>query len=104
MDTIWHITPDGTPATPGAEPFVHASFSAQLAGTLEVHFEGVPAVVLLRLDPQSLGERLVVEPSRDGMDFPHIYGEIRADDVLETVTLRRPEPGQAFDLGPVSGR
>lgn len=102
-ETIWHITPDGTPATRGAEPFVHASFTAQLAGTLQVHFEGVPRVVLLRLDRAALGERLVIEPSRDGMDFPHVYGEIEAGDVLERVEITR-GPDGAFDLSTVAGR
>ncbi len=98
---IWHITRDGTPARPGTAPgserFVHCSFSEQLAGTLALHFAGVEQVVLLRLDPARLGTRLVLEPSRDGALFPHVYGEIEAADILESVTLRRGADGR-FDL------
>ena len=94
-ETIWHITLDGSPATlvPGGEPFIHASFTRQLAETLKVHYPDAARVVLLRLDPGQLGERLVEEPSRGGQLFPHIYGEIEDADVLERVTLERDAAG-----------
>ncbi len=100
--TIWHITLDGQPARPGAEGFVHASFTPQLAGTLALHYPRAPAVVLLRLDEASLGARLVVEPSRGGQLFPHIYGEVLPGDVLERVPLTRGADG-AFDLSALDG-
>jgi len=87
VETIWHITLDGTPAVLGGEGFVHASFTSQLAGTLSVHYSGARSIVLLRLDPLALGERLVVEPSRDDALFPHIYGELLDSDILESRTL-----------------
>ena len=97
MDTIWHLTLDGTPARLGDEGFVHASLTRQLAGTLEVHFAGVDRIVLLRLDPEALGDALVFEPSRGGDDFPHVYRELTDVDVLERRELTR-APGGAFDL------
>ena len=97
METIWHITVDGSPASPGDEGFVHASFTSQLAETLDVHYPDAAAVVLLRLDPESLGERLVVEPSRGDALFPHIYGELVAADVLERREARRGADGR-FEL------
>ena len=95
---IWHITLDGTPARPGAEGFVDISFTEQLAGTLALHFPRAPSVVLLRLDEAALGKRLVVEPSRGGAMFPHVYGEIGPGDVVESVTVRRSVTGD-FALG-----
>ena len=97
METIWHITLDGSPAVPGDEGFVHASFTSQLAGTLEVHYPDAPTIVLLRLDPAALGERLVVEPSRGGALFPHVYGEVEPGDVTARVALLRRDDG-SFDL------
>ncbi|MCB9897438.1 MAG: DUF952 domain-containing protein [Planctomycetes bacterium] len=99
-ETIWHITRDGTPAVPGAEPFVHASFTSQLAETLALHFVGVDEVVLLRLDSAALGARLVCEPSRGGALFPHVYGRIEPSDVLGRVRVARGADG-AFDLAPL---
>lgn len=96
-ETIYHLTRDGTPALPGDEGFVHASFRSQLAGTLAVHFAGAAHVELLRLDPRALGARLVVEPSRGGRMFPHIYGEIEPADVVSRHPLARDAHG-AFDL------
>jgi uncharacterized protein (DUF952 family) len=94
VETIWHITLDGTPAVPGDEGFVHASFTSQLAGTLAVHYAGARSIVLLRLDPTSLGERLVVEPSRDDALFPHICGELVDSDILETRALESGPEGR----------
>ncbi|GJM21581.1 MAG: hypothetical protein DHS20C15_14960 [Planctomycetota bacterium] len=97
MDTIWHLTVDGTPAAPGPEGFVHASFTRQLAGTLQVHFAGAARIVLLRLDPTALGDDLVCEASRGGEDFPHVYRALRDSDVLERRELPRTPAGD-FDL------
>lgn len=97
MAAIWHLTRDGTPAERGAEGFVHASLTSQLAGTLDVHFAGVDRIVLLRLDLEALGDALVFEPSRGGEDFPHVYRELRDADVLERHELVRGPDGR-FDL------
>jgi len=95
--TIWHLTRDGVPALRGAEGFVHCSYTAQLAGTLEVHFAGAQQLVLLRLDRARLGGELIPEPSRGGALFPHLYREVAADDIVERVPLRRGADGR-FDL------
>ncbi|HTE06995.1 MAG TPA: DUF952 domain-containing protein [Planctomycetota bacterium] len=95
--TLWHLTRDGAPARRGAEGFVHCSYTAQLAGTIDVHFAGAQELVLLRLDARRLGEKLVVEPSRHGALFPHVYRELEDADVEERVTLRRGPDGR-FDL------
>ena len=99
---IWHLTRDGVPASPEGEGFVHASFSDQLAGTLALHFADAERVVLLRLDPAALGQRLVLEPSRDDQLFPHIYGEIADEDVTDRRVLVRAADG-CFDLSDVPG-
>jgi uncharacterized protein (DUF952 family) len=94
---VWHLTREGLPAVRGAEGFVHCSYTAQLAGTIDVHFAGARELVLLRLHRERLGARLVAEPSRDGALFPHLYGEIAPDDVAGRITLVRGPDGR-FDL------
>lgn len=97
-ETIWHITTDGTPAKPGAEPFVHASFTSQVAGSLDKHYAEALSVELLRLDPDALGESLVIEPSRGGALFPHVYAEIPDAAIVERRTFTRDSTAQPFDL------
>jgi len=99
-EPIYHLTRDGTPARPGDEGFVHASFRSQLAGTLAVHFADAEQLELLRLDPRALGARLVVEPSRGGAPFPHVYGEIDDDVVVSRHAIARGDDG-AFDLSAI---
>lgn len=53
--------------------FLHLSTAAQLAETLARHYAGRADLVLLEVDPASLGDALKWEPSRGGDLFPHLY-------------------------------
>lgn len=56
--------------------FIHFSTRDQVAGTLAKHFAGQRDLVLVEVDPASLGAGLVWEPSRGGTLFPHLYGNL----------------------------
>jgi uncharacterized protein (DUF952 family) len=56
--------------------FIHFSTAAQVAGTLERHFSGQPDLVIAAVDATRLGAALVLEPSRRGELFPHLYGPL----------------------------
>jgi uncharacterized protein (DUF952 family) len=56
--------------------FIHFSTSAQLAETLRRHFAGQRDLVLVAVDPGTLGPQLRWEPSRGGDLFPHLYGDL----------------------------
>ena len=92
------MTRDGTPVAPGAEGFVHASFTRQLDGTLRLHFPEAPRVVLLLLHAARLGDALRLEPSRGGEVFPHVHRPLRAEDVLARAILVR-DGGGRFATG-----
>jgi len=62
--------------------FVHFSTAAQAAETAARHFAGQDGLVLLALDGAALGEALKWEPSRGGRLFPHLYRDLRLEDVL----------------------
>ena len=62
--------------------FVHFSTAAQAAETAARHFAGQDGLVLLALDGAALGEALKWEPSRGGQLFPHLYRDLRLEDVL----------------------
>ena len=65
------------------EGFIHASFAEQVEKTLKIHFKGIEKVWLLTIDSTLLTHELVVEASRDGELFPHIYGTINKSAIVE---------------------
>jgi uncharacterized protein (DUF952 family) len=56
--------------------FIHFSTAAQLEETLRRHFAGRVGLILVAVDPNTLGAALRWEPSRGGDLFPHLYGEL----------------------------
>lgn len=97
------------PASLAGEGFVHLSFAEQLAGTLEAHFGGAGELVLLEVElavPVEGGEGgergggaeraepgLVIEPSRGGADFPHLYRAVRRGELCRAWPLARGADG-----------
>ena len=70
--------------------FVHLSTREQVEDTGRLHFAGEAGLVLVALDEGRLGAELRWEPSRGGALFPHLFRELRLDDVL----WHRPLPWQ----------
>jgi uncharacterized protein (DUF952 family) len=68
--------------------FVHLCTPAQLEGTIEAHFDNAVELVLVEVEPETLGDALIFETSRRGEAFPHLYRELRWSDV-RTVSRRR---------------
>ncbi|WP_199258954.1 DUF952 domain-containing protein [Paracoccus binzhouensis] len=64
-----------------ADGYIHLSTAAQLPGTLAKHFAGESGLHLLAVETEGLN-CLRWEASRGGDLFPHLYRELRADDVL----------------------
>ncbi len=62
------------------EGFIHCSYADQLEGTLGRYFADLPEVVVLTLDP----ERLDAEMREEG-GFPHVYGPLPLDAVVDVV-------------------
>lgn len=65
-----------------ADGFVHFSTAAQAAETAAKHFAGLDGLWLLALEADDLGEALKWEVSRGGDKFPHLYRDMRLDEVL----------------------
>ncbi|MCB0777426.1 MAG: DUF952 domain-containing protein [Chitinophagaceae bacterium] len=71
-----------------AEGFIHCSQEHQVAGVLERYFSGKTDLVKLVIDTDKLNSRLVFDWSKSTADtFPHIYGPINTDAVIDVVTL-----------------
>lgn len=71
------------------EGFIHCSFAEQVDATAARFYADVDDVVLLRIDPDRLASRVVVEDlAGTGEPFPHVYGPIPVDAVVEVRPLR----------------
>jgi uncharacterized protein (DUF952 family) len=67
--------------------FIHFSTAAQVAETAAKHFSGQRDLLLIRVNANDLGERLKWEPSRGGVLFPHLYGELELAAVMKVDAL-----------------
>jgi len=81
----WQALQD-TGATDGApvdiaDGYIHFSTAAQAAETAAKHFAGEDGLVLLAVATGGLGDCLKWEVSRGGARFPHLYRELRIEDV-----------------------
>jgi uncharacterized protein (DUF952 family) len=62
--------------------YIHLSTAEQARETAARHFAGQDGLVLVAVDAEKLGDKLVFEPSRGGDLFPHLYGPLTLDSVL----------------------
>ncbi len=70
-----------------ADGFIHFSTRDQVWTSAAKHRKGQPGILLLAVDAARLGDALKWEPSRGGQLFPHLYGPLDPDAVIETVPL-----------------
>jgi uncharacterized protein (DUF952 family) len=94
MAIIYHIT---TPAaweqaqadgryradSLASEGFIHASTAQQVVAVANHLYSGRTDLVLLAIDEERLNVELKYEESVPGQFFPHIYGPLNLDAVLE---------------------
>ena len=83
----------------GSEGFIHASTIEQVVPVAAKFYRGQSGLVLLEIDPQRLKSELRWEPPTgggpppgvpEGDAFPHIYGPINLDAVIQVLDF---EPG-----------
>ena len=71
------------------EGFIHCSYEAQLQESLDRYFGGVPTVIVVKIDPNLLTSKLVIETSRNGELFPHIYGKLNKSAIIEQLNVEQ---------------
>ena len=62
--------------------YMHFSTAGQVRKTAELYFHGQDDLLLVAVDGDTLGEKLVYEPSRGGDLFPHLYDSLPVSGVL----------------------
>ncbi len=70
-----------------ADGFIHLSAKDQTRQTAALYFADQSDLLLVSVDPASLGDTLRWEESRDGRLFPHVYGFIEMTSVLDAQPL-----------------
>lgn len=99
MPVIYHVTTkqewskamqDGFYEAPSLaeEGFIHCSQENQVAEVLQRYFSGKKDLVKLVIDTDKLKSKYVFEWSSSIQDtFPHIYGSINKDAVIDVIEL-----------------
>jgi uncharacterized protein (DUF952 family) len=65
------------------EGFIHTSTITQVAGVYQRYYLNKPNLVVLCIDEDKLSIKPVFEAASNGELYPHIYGTINVDAVLE---------------------
>ena len=65
------------------ENFIHCSFAEQIEAVLERYYKGADTVLILHIEPKLLTAQLIEEPSTGGEIFPHVYGKINREAIVE---------------------
>ncbi len=68
------------------EGFIHCSYWDQLDAVIERYYADAGKIVVLSIDTDKLTSTLVSERSTGGEPYPHIYGPINTDSIVEAVT------------------
>ena len=81
--------------------YIHASTAGQVAQVANVYYRGVPDLLLLVIDPELVGPEIRYEavPGQDE-PYPHIYGPLNADAVVQARPFHPGSDGEfSFDGG-----
>lgn len=87
--TIFHLASGDLPegdyvhTSLHTEGFIHCSTAVQLPATVERHYPGVPGLIVLTVEPERLTSELRWEESTGGEQFPHVYGPIAAEAIVD---------------------
>lgn len=94
VNKLYHVVPGETWAKFDDEPtyqadslrsegFIHLSERQQVSGVLDRYYRNVPDLLLLHIDPAKLTPALKYEEASNGQRFPHVYGPINKDAVVD---------------------
>ena len=66
-----------------SEGFIHNSTEQQVKGVYERYYKGKADLIVLCIDELKLRTAAIFEPSTNGELYPHIYGSINLDAVVD---------------------
>lgn len=65
------------------EGFIHCSFAHQIDAVLERYYKNAGKVLILTIDIAELRSKLIEEPSTNNEIYPHVYGEINTEAIID---------------------
>ena len=72
-----------------AERFIHCSTRDQVIQVANIRFRGQSGLVLLLIDTENVSAEIVYENLEGGQQmFPHIYGELNSDAVVQVAEFK----------------
>ena len=70
------------------EGFIHCSVEKQIPGVLDRFYKGQSGLVKLKIDKSKVQRPVLFELAHDLDElFPHIYGPLNIDSVVEVITI-----------------
>jgi uncharacterized protein (DUF952 family) len=79
------------------EGFIHTSAAGQVARVANSFYRGEPDLLLLVIDAARVEEEIRYEPvPGQAQPYPHIYGPLNIDAVIQTRPLRPARDGRFF--------
>jgi uncharacterized protein (DUF952 family) len=77
------------PGTPmdQEDGYIHMSTAETIVGSAAKHRKGAQNLLLLVIESDALGEKLVWEPARGGILFPHLYEGLDPKKVAKVIPL-----------------
>ncbi len=85
--------------TLGTEGFIHCSTATQAVGSANRFFQGQKNLVILVIDSDRVQPEIRYEGAENNNLFPHIYGELNIDAVVQAIDLESEADG-SFLLPP----
>jgi uncharacterized protein (DUF952 family) len=79
------------------EGFIHCSTRAQVVWVANRFYQGQSDLVLLCIDPEKLNAELIYEEVEGNQRFPHLYGVLNLDAVVQVVDFQPNSEGR-FEL------
>lgn len=77
-----------TPVNFEQDGFIHCSIEKQIPGVLERFYKGQTGLVKLKIEKEKVQRPVLFELAVDLDElFPHIYGALNLDSVVEVITI-----------------
>jgi uncharacterized protein (DUF952 family) len=77
-----------TPVNYEQDGFIHCSIEKQIPGVLERFYNGQTGLVKLKIEKEKVQRPVLFELAIDLDElFPHIYGALNLDSVVEVITI-----------------
>lgn len=104
-DLLFHITTqddwkkyknDGNyePESLDSQGFIHCSSGHQVEDTANDKFSGKDEILLLVIDVAMLREQVKYEEDETGEKFPHIYGPLSVNAVIDKIDIAAEDSGK----------